>query len=161
MDERSLRELELLPVVRLYSMPPPAPADLEAATEPAHELHALASEHGDGMWIFVGMGKPATEAVSTLLEGMLAAIGCARPHEVDVAQIPAMKPRMLVALGEEAAVALLGAQGKLAGLRGRTFEYQGIPAVVTHSPAHLLRSLRDKADAWEDLVLARRKATPA
>lgn len=161
MDERSLRELELLPVVRLYSMPPAALADRETATEPAHELHALAGEHGDAMWIFVGMGPPATKAESTLIEGMLAAVGCARPREVDIAQVAAMKPRMLVVLGEEAAMALLGVGGALATLRGRTFEYQGIPAVVTHSAAHLLRRLRDKADAWEDLVLARRKAMPA
>jgi DNA polymerase len=33
-------------------------------------------------------------------------------------------------------------------------EYQGVPLVVTYHPAYLLRSLPDKARAWEDLCLA-------
>jgi DNA polymerase len=34
--------------------------------------------------------------------------------------------------------------------------YRGVPLVVTYHPAYLLRTLHDKAKAWEDLVLARR-----
>jgi DNA polymerase len=34
--------------------------------------------------------------------------------------------------------------------------YRGVPLIVTYHPAYLLRSLPDKAKAWEDLVLARR-----
>ncbi len=34
--------------------------------------------------------------------------------------------------------------------------YQGRPLIVTYHPAYLLRSLPDKAKAWEDLVLAKR-----
>ena len=44
----------------------------------------------------------------------------------------------------------------LASLRGKRFEYQGIPVVVTYHPAYLLRNLPDKAKAWEDLLFARR-----
>ena len=32
--------------------------------------------------------------------------------------------------------------------------YQGVPLVVTYHPAYLLRTLTDKAKAWEDLCLA-------
>ena len=32
--------------------------------------------------------------------------------------------------------------------------YQGIPLIVTYHPAYLLRSLPDKAKAWEDLCFA-------
>ena len=39
-------------------------------------------------------------------------------------------------------------------LRGRVHRYQGVPLVVTYHPAYLLRSLPDKARAWEDLCLA-------
>jgi DNA polymerase len=33
-------------------------------------------------------------------------------------------------------------------------DYQGIPLIVTYHPAYLLRSLTDKAKAWEDLCFA-------
>ena len=33
-------------------------------------------------------------------------------------------------------------------------DYQGTPLIVTYHPAYLLRSLPDKAKAWEDLLFA-------
>ena len=35
------------------------------------------------------------------------------------------------------------------------FGIQGVPTVVTYHPAYLLRSLPEKAKAWEDLCFAR------
>jgi DNA polymerase len=34
--------------------------------------------------------------------------------------------------------------------------YRNVPLVVTYHPAYLLRTLQDKAKAWDDLLLARR-----
>lgn len=77
-------------------------------------------------------------------------------------QIALLQPRLIVLLGRAAAHALLGDVGSLASLRGRTFEYTGspgsehpIPVLVTYHPAYLLRTLPDKAKAWEDLCRAR------
>lgn len=77
-------------------------------------------------------------------------------------QIALLQPRLIVLLGRAAAHALLGNQGSLAGLRGQTFHYftpedgaGGIPMLVTYHPAYLLRTLPDKAKAWEDLCRAR------
>jgi len=53
-------------------------------------------------------------------------------------------------------VRLLGTDASVASLRGRVHRYRGIPVVVTYHPAYLLRSLPEKAKAWEDLVFARR-----
>ena len=39
---------------------------------------------------------------------------------------------------------------------GKRFAYREIPVVVTYHPAYLLRSLPEKAKAWEDLLFARR-----
>jgi DNA polymerase len=61
-----------------------------------------------------------------------------------------------VALGKSAATRLLGTESSLASLRGRVHRYRGIPVVVTYHPAYLLRSLPEKAKAWEDLLFARR-----
>jgi DNA polymerase len=39
-------------------------------------------------------------------------------------------------------------------LRGTQHQLDGIPLVVVHHPAYLLRSLTEKAKAWEDLQFA-------
>ena len=51
---------------------------------------------------------------------------------------------------------LLDNEATIGSLRGRVHAYGGVPLVVTYHPAYLLRTLQDKAKAWEDLVLARR-----
>lgn len=77
-------------------------------------------------------------------------------------QIALIQPRLIVLLGRAAAHALLGDVGSLASLRGQSFAYpapagraRGVPVVVTYHPAYLLRTLPDKAKAWEDLCRAR------
>ena len=60
-----------------------------------------------------------------------------------------------MALGKTAASLLLGTDTSVASLRGRVHRYRGLPLVVTYHPAYLLRTLADKAKAWEDLVFAR------
>jgi uracil-DNA glycosylase len=71
-------------------------------------------------------------------------------------QIELVAPKLIVALGKTAATRLLGTEASLASLRGKVHRYRGVPVVVTYHPAYLLRSLPEKAKAWEDLVFARR-----
>ena len=59
-------------------------------------------------------------------------------------------------MGRFAAQTLLGTDASIASLRGRVFQYAGVPLIVTYHPAYLLRNLPDKAKAWEDLLFARR-----
>jgi len=128
-------------------------------------------------------GEPFVGQAGRLLDNMLAAIGLARgagvyianvlkcrppgnrnPEPLEVAQcsphllrqIALIRPRLIVAMGRFAAQTLLASDASIASLRGRTFEYQGVPLVVTYHPAYLLRNLPDKAKAWEDLLFARR-----
>jgi DNA polymerase len=53
---------------------------------------------------------------------------------------------------------LLGSDETVGRLRGRvhTLEKQEIPVVVTYHPAYLLRTPKQKREAWKDLCLARR-----
>ena len=222
MDDRELRELELLPVARLYGLdgaPTRAPASLPAQTMVARasmiaradlsQLRVLAGEcracglcaqrkqavFGVGAetapWLFVGEGPGADEdeqgdpfvgQAGKLLDGMLAAIGCRRGREVYIAnvvkcrppgnriptaeealacapfldrQIELIGPRLIVALGKTAALRLLGTEASLSSLRGKVHRYGDTPVVVTYHPAYLLRSLPEKAKAWEDLLFAR------
>jgi uracil-DNA glycosylase len=70
------------------------------------------------------------------------------------AQISAVRPRVIVAVGRISTGALLNSSTPLAGLRGRFHDRKGIPVMPTYHPAFLLRQERErrfKADAWADL----------
>jgi uracil-DNA glycosylase family 4 len=128
-------------------------------------------------------GEPFVGQAGKLLDSMLAALDLARgrnvyianvlkcrppnnrtpePREVEACrpfldrQITLIRPKLIVALGKSAATTLLGSDATIASLRGRLHRYRGVPLVVTYHPAYLLRSLADKAKAWEDLLFARR-----
>jgi uracil-DNA glycosylase len=128
-------------------------------------------------------GEPFVGQAGKLLDSMLAAIGLQRGEAVYIAnvvkcrppgnrtptpeeaqacapfldrQIELVGPRLIVALGKTAATRLLGTEASLASLRGRAHRYRGTPVVVTYHPAYLLRTLPEKAKAWEDLLFARR-----
>jgi DNA polymerase len=69
------------------------------------------------------------------------------------AQIAAIRPRVIVALGKFAAQTLLRDPTPIGKLRGRWFEYGGVRLMPTFHPAYLLRSPNEKGKAWEDLQL--------
>lgn len=69
-------------------------------------------------------------------------------------QIQLVRPKVIVALGKTAALALLGVDATLGSLRGKVHGCQGTPLIITYHPAYLLRTPADKAKAWQDLCLA-------
>jgi uracil-DNA glycosylase family 4 len=128
-------------------------------------------------------GEPFVGQAGKLLDGMLAGIGLKRGEDVYIAnvlkcrppgnrnpehaevaqcspflarQVELIRPRLILAMGRFACQTLLGTDASIASLRGRLHRYQGVPLIVTYHPAYLLRSLPDKAKAWEDLCFARR-----
>ncbi len=127
------------------------------------------------------LGDPFVGQAGRLLDNMLAAIGLRRGDNVYIAnvlkcrppgnrnpqpeevakctphllqQIELVKPKLILALGRFAAQTLLDTEASIASLRGRVHRYAGVPLIVTYHPAYLLRTLPDKAKAWEDLVFA-------
>jgi DNA polymerase len=127
-------------------------------------------------------GEPFVGQAGRLLDNMLAAIGLKRGSDVYIAntvkcrppgnrapepseaaqcepyllrQIALIQPRLIVALGKTAASILLKTDASLGSLRGRVYQFQGIPLLVMYHPAYLLRTLADKAKSWEDLCQAR------
>jgi DNA polymerase len=69
------------------------------------------------------------------------------------AQLAALRPRVIVALGKFAAQTLLRESTPISRLRGRWAAYQGVKLMPTFHPAYLLRSPDEKKKAWEDLQL--------
>lgn len=69
-------------------------------------------------------------------------------------QIKLIQPRVLVALGATAVEGLLGEAPIMREARGRWFEFEKIPLMVTYHPAYLLRnqSLTEKRKVWEDML---------
>lgn len=130
--------------------------------------------------------EPFVGPAGKLLDAMLAAIDLERGADVYIAntvkcrppanhtletnemaactpylqrQIELLQPKLIVLLGRAAVQALLGVEGSLASLRGKTLTHavggREIPVIVTYHPAYLLRTLPDKAKTWEDLCRAR------
>lgn len=71
------------------------------------------------------------------------------------AEVEIVKPRCIVALGGTAAEGLLGLTGSVAAMRGKWYEFGGIPVRVTYHPAYLLHNnsgAQDKRRVWEDML---------
>jgi DNA polymerase len=128
-------------------------------------------------------GEPFVGQAGKLLDSMLAAIGLQRGRNVYIAnavkcrppenrtpspdeaaaclpylqrQIELIRPKLIVALGRPAAQTLLQVEVKVGAARGKLHAYRSIPLIVSYHPAYLLRTLLDKAKAWEDLCFMRR-----
>lgn len=86
-----------------------------------------------------------------------------QPSEVEACfpyihhQIQLIQPKMIVALGLTAAVALLKTKSTLGKLRNQWHDYAGIPLRVTYHPAALLRVDAYKKEVWDDMKIIRDK----
>jgi uracil-DNA glycosylase len=69
------------------------------------------------------------------------------------AQIAAVRPRVVVALGRFAVQTLLRDPTPITRQRGRWRDYEGVKLMPTFHPAYLLRNPPEKAKAWQDLQL--------
>ena len=76
-----------------------------------------------------------------------------------IAQLKAIKPKLICALGGIAVSALLKTKMPLSKLRGKFHDYYGIPLLITYHPAYLLRNPNEKKTAWQDLQLLQRDYT--
>lgn len=124
-------------------------------------------------------GEPFVGRAGQLLTRMIEAMGFARgdvyianvvkcrppgnrnpePDEIEAcepflrAQLAAIRPKVIVALGKFAAQTLLREATPISKLRGRWFAYEGVKLMPTFHPAYLLRSPDEKKKAWDDLQL--------
>lgn len=123
-------------------------------------------------------GLPFVGASGQLLDKMLAAIGLSRESNCYIAnivkcrppnnrepspaersacigylrrQIELLRPRFILCVGRTAAHGLLDLTDPISRIRGRTYQFEGIPVVVTFHPSALLRDASLKRPAWEDL----------
>ena len=73
------------------------------------------------------------------------------------AQLEVVQPKVIVALGRTAANALVqpDPSAKMGDVRGRWWEFEGVPLMVTYHPSYLLHnpSMLGKRRVWEDVLL--------
>jgi DNA polymerase len=79
------------------------------------------------------------------------------------AQIKAIKPKVIVALGNATVTGLLGPDPtrKMADIRGTWAQFNETPVIITFHPSYLLRNgtLKTKRMAWEDMLQVMEKCS--
>ncbi|MDH5203983.1 MAG: uracil-DNA glycosylase [Nitrospirota bacterium] len=66
-------------------------------------------------------------------------------------QLEIIHPEVIICLGRISAQTLIGNPGlKITAIRGKFFDYNGIPLMPTFHPAYLIRNPKDKWLTWED-----------
>jgi len=124
-------------------------------------------------------GEPFVGPAGELLDKMIEAMGWTRqsvyianttkcrppgnrnpqPDELEAcmpflrAQLEAIAPRVIVALGRPASNQLLGTDSPISALRGKFHDRLGARIMPTFHPAYLLREPDRKRDTWADLKL--------
>ncbi len=122
-------------------------------------------------------GKPFVGRAGQLLTKMIEAMGLRRedvyianivkcrppknrnpePDEISacspflVAQLYALKPKVICTLGTFATQTLLNTEEKISKLRGKFHLYHGVKVMPTYHPAYLLRNPVEKKTVWEDI----------
>lgn len=159
---------------RGHAVPGEGPADLSTVSVMAIGEGPGADEDATG--------RPFVGKAGQLLDRMLQSIGLSRTENCFIAnivkcrppqnrepspeesaacvpylhaQIEIVKPTLILALGRTAAQNLLKTTDGINRLRGRFFDYRGIPLLPTYHPSALLRDETLKRPAWEDLKLFR------
>jgi len=86
-----------------------------------------------------------------------------QPDEIEacepflLAQLNALSPKLICALGTFAARTLLKTKAPISALRGRLHAFQGIPLLATFHPAYLLRNPLEKRKVWEDMKMLKQE----
>ncbi|MGI6264707.1 MAG: uracil-DNA glycosylase [Acutalibacteraceae bacterium] len=129
-------------------------------------------------------GEPFVGRGGKLLDGMLAAVGLSRHHNIYIANmvkcrpphnrdpLPAeqdacigflraqtalLRPKIIVCLGRVAACRLIDPDFKVTRQHGEFVEKNGVWMMGTFHPAALLRNPRQKPDGFADLMALREK----
>lgn len=173
-QEDLLRELELLPIWQLREpkLAKIANADANLQVDESIESETTTNESQqmaevfpysfrlivskDAQWAFVV--ESHNDEAEQLLRNMLKAIAVTIDLDITDATIDFLgqyTPQVLVIMGEEQAQQLLNNAQSIEQMRGIPHSLQGTPVIVTYSPNYLLSNLVNKAQAWEDLCLAR------
>lgn len=143
-----------------------APSQTQTQTDTSHQAHSSPSQEKSdldvsGIWSFV-IDQLSGDA-SLLFDKMLASLMLTR-SSVQVltsqeARAGKVSGQVVVAMGSSMTKQLLQLDESFDELRGAVHSLElgedEWPVVLTYHPEHLLKQPKDKAKAWQDLLLAR------
>lgn len=72
-----------------------------------------------------------------------------------VREILAIKPKVIISLGNTPTKALLNTKKSITQMRGEFQDFHGIKLMPTFNPAYLLRDPTKKREVWEDMKMVR------
>jgi DNA polymerase len=141
---------------------PEAAAIMLVSDAPSLEDAAAGQPIGGEAWeltrrMLAAIGIPSEQAYSASLSYFHAPgaqmSGADREACAEIArrQIALVKPKRLLLFGDAPCVALLGK--RLVQARGHVHKVDGVRAVATFHPRHLIKRPLDKSLAWQDLLL--------
>lgn len=169
--EDALRELELLPVWQLRA--PSLMQDVvqiaaekvvaNAVIETAPPVIAITQkadvdveiyQSENSAWVFVcSVSRMDAASQSMLLNNIFVALQI-KPKKYD-GDLVAIQAKVIVAMGESVAQALLNTKESLTYLRGKMHTMANSKLIASDDLAHLLANPQHKAKLWQDLCLAR------
>lgn len=76
-----------------------------------------------------------------------------------VREILAIKPKIVISLGNTPTKALLNTKKSITQMRGEFYDFHGIKLMPTFNPAYLLRDATKKREVWEDMKMVRAALT--
>ncbi len=181
--EDVLRELELLPMWQLRAplkIAEPAAENAQAIAVAAEvtntpvtstpvtnipvvnnlvtNIECIVSQ--DKKWVFVcpadrmATGLNICDLQSILLKNILFALKVEKTTLMQLEQLATVDAKVIIAMGEIAAQALLNTQESLEVLREKPHLLHNIPLIVTYHPNDCLQHLPNKAKTWDDLCTA-------
>ena len=127
------------------------------ATPPANQAtnnHILICS-ADKKWSFIMPASPDLPASqATLFNNILQALKIEKTNQSVLASLVDIEAKVIIAMGEATAQALLNTQDSLEQLRGKPHLLHNIPLIVTYHPNDCLQHLPNKAKTWDDLCAA-------
>jgi uracil-DNA glycosylase family 4 len=72
-----------------------------------------------------------------------------------VRELLAIRPRIIISLGNTPTKALLNTKKSITQMRGEFYDFHGIKLLPTFNPAYLLRDASKKREVWEDMKMVR------
>ena len=170
--EDMLRELELLPVWQLRAPLQAKPQLVEATPiqvaepvqAPSVEAAFSLTVSSDKKWAFIMPASPdlstsqactgMIESSGMLFSNILQALKIDKTSKSVLTSLVDIEAKLIIAMGETAAQALLNSTQSIETLRGKAHTFENIPLIVTYHPHDILLNLANKAKTWDDLCMA-------
>ncbi|MDI1361008.1 hypothetical protein, partial [Methylotenera sp.] len=115
----------------------------------------IASENGDYLFVLPNSAMNAEEL--QLFQNICKALRIkTKPAETSsdiLASIKDMQAKLLIAMGEATAQAILQSAEPIAHLSGKLHQLHGVTLIATYDLPHLLKNPAGKAKVWRDLCM--------